>query len=67
MQWVAITSDQFAQWKQLRKLIYPILDDAYDNAEMAQIIDDDKWFCYFIVDDDEQIMGLIELSARQYC
>ncbi len=64
MKLVAIQSDQFALWKHMRKQIYPIIDDEYDDQEMLEIIVREDWFCYFVLNDNQDVMGLVELSSR---
>jgi len=64
MQLAPIQLSQFAQWKAMRKAIYPVLDDRFDEQEMKQIVGHPDWFCYFLTDADGTLLGLVELSSR---
>jgi len=64
MQLAPIQLSQFTQWKAMRKAIYPVLDDRYDEQEMKQIVGHPDWFCYFLTDADGTLLGLVELSSR---
>ncbi len=48
----------------MRKNLYRTQDDEYHLQEMENIFESDIWYCRFIVDDNIQIIGLVELSSR---
>lgn len=48
----------------MRQEIYNSLDDEFHEKEMQQIFVREDWFCYFITDKSNQILGLVELSSR---
>lgn len=64
MKLVPIDKKDFPQWKEMRREIYPILDEAYDEREMEQIYESDIWFCWLLADESDSVIGLAELSAR---
>jgi aminoglycoside 6'-N-acetyltransferase I len=59
-----IQRNQFREWKEMREDIYPLLDEEYHQEEMEQIFVSDEWFCYFLTDEDNRTLGLVELSSR---
>jgi len=59
-----IKKDQFALWLQMRREVYGSLSDGFHEQEMALIFERKDWFCYFFTDANEQILGFVELSAR---
>lgn len=59
-----IQRSEFALWKQMRGDLYTSLDDSYHVQEMEEIANRADWFCYFVVSDDGEIIGLLELSSR---
>lgn len=48
----------------MRKDLYRTLDDPFHTQEMELIHDSDSWHCWLITDEKEDIMGFVELSAR---
>jgi aminoglycoside 6'-N-acetyltransferase I len=64
MQLLPIHRDQFPLWKELRENVYHSLDDDYHHKEMAQVFVSKDWFCFFLADHHNQILGLVELSSR---
>ncbi len=60
----AIRIEQFDVWEEMRHALYPILDSSYNKQEMREIINKPEWFCYFIMQNDTQIVGMVELSSR---
>ena len=48
----------------MREEIYGSLEDEYHKKEMEQIFVSNDWFCYFLTDKSNQILGLVELSLR---
>lgn len=64
MKLIAIDKKAFPLWRQMRREIYPILDPEYDKHEIEQIAASAIWFCYFLADNDGEVIGLVELSSR---
>ena len=64
MQLLPIQSNQFPQWKELRDAVYGSLDGEGWQWEMERTLARDDWFCYFLADSNECILGLVELSSR---
>ena len=64
MKLISIEKSQFSEWKAFRRQIYSVLDEQYDSQEMEQIYSSDDWFCFFIGNENEDIVGLVELSSR---
>lgn len=64
MKLVPVTRDEFSQWKEMRKAVFSELDDAYHDEEMEKIISSNEWYCYFLKDKNNTILGLVELSSR---
>lgn len=48
----------------MRKELYLSLDDEFHEQEMKNIFASDDWFCYFLLNENDQILGLVELSSR---
>ena len=59
-----ISENELSRWRTMRSHIYPELDDEYDSQEMEMILHSNYWFCFFVIDEAEQIIGLVELSLR---
>ena len=59
-----IQTNQFPQWKQMRQAVYSSLDEQFHELEMNQIFARDDWFCYFLTDESNKVLGLVELSSR---
>ncbi len=59
-----IDIEQLGLWGNMRRAIYPTLNESYNQVEMAEIIKRPDWFCYFISLDEDQHVGLVELSSR---
>lgn len=64
MKLVQISRNEFPLWKKIRKNLYRTLDDIYHLKEMQSIFESDIWYCWFIEDENTQIIGLVELSSR---
>ena len=64
MQLIPIGKESFDTWKGMREVLYDDVDEAYHLEEMASIYSHQDWYCSFVVDDDEQVIGLVELSSR---
>ena len=48
----------------MREEVYCSLDDDFHDREMKQIFVRSDWYCYFLKNSDDQIVGFIELSSR---
>ena len=48
----------------MRQDVYSSLDDEFHEKEMEQIFVREDWFCYFLTDESNKILGLVELSSR---
>ncbi len=48
----------------MREEVYSSLDDEFHEKEMKQIFKSSDWFCYFLMNENNQILGLAELSSR---
>jgi len=59
-----IQDNQFPLWKHMREQVYCLLDDEFHEKEMEQIFARSDWYCYFLKIDEDQIIGLVELSSR---
>ena len=64
MKLVPIIRDDFSDWSQLRRKIYPILSREFDLREMESIFGSKIWHCWFIEREDGERIGLVELSLR---
>ncbi len=64
MQLRPISEQEMSRWGELRSRVYPELDEEYDTREMEMILHSNHWFCFFVVEGAEQIIGLVELSLR---
>jgi len=64
MKLIPISKDKFDEWKRMRKILYSTLSEEYHNIEILKIHEHSGWFCRFVVDDSQQIIGLVELSSR---
>lgn len=64
MKLLPIQRNQFPQWNEMRKALYTILDNEDYEQEMQQISDSNEYFSYFVIDNSNQILGLVELSSR---
>ena len=64
MKLTPIERNQFSRWKQFRKDVYDSLSDEFHEIEMEKIFKSIDWSCYFLTDEDNQIIGLVELSSR---
>ncbi|KAA3615374.1 MAG: GNAT family N-acetyltransferase [Calditrichaeota bacterium] len=59
-----IKKNQFSRWKNYRNTVFNSLSDKFHEIEMEKILNDIDWFCYFLTNDNNQIIGLAELSSR---
>lgn len=59
-----IERNQFSRWKLYRNSVYHSLSDEFHEIEMEKILTDIDWFCYFLTDENNQIVGMVELSSR---
>lgn len=48
----------------MREEVYSSLDDEFHSKEMEQIFVREDWFCYFLTDETNVFLGLVELSSR---
>ncbi len=64
MNLLPINKNQFSQWREMRKRVYSSLDDEFHEIEMKKIVDNRDWFCYFLENDNNKILGMVELSSR---
>ena len=48
----------------MREEIYSSLSDEYHEKEMEQIFKSDAWYCQFLMDENNHVLGLVELSSR---
>lgn len=48
----------------MREKVYSSLDDEFHEKEMEQIFFREDWFCYFLSDESNKMLGLVELSSR---
>ena len=48
----------------MRQELYHLAGDPFHDEEMEHIHKGDEWFCRFISGADGEIIGLVELSAR---
>ena len=61
-----ITREDLAQWKAMRKELYPTLDEMFDEKEMERIFNHKEWACQLITDYNETILGFVEISLRNF-
>ncbi len=64
MKLVPINRNAFPLWKQMREDLYGSLNNDYHAKEMENIFVSDVWFCNFLADENNQVIGLVELSSR---
>lgn len=64
MKLTKIKRNQFHLWAHYRNAVYKSLSDKFHEIEMEKIFNDTDWFCYFLTDENNRIIGLIELSSR---
>lgn len=48
----------------MREKVYSLHDDGFHEIEMKKILDSSDWFCYFLISENNQILGMVELSSR---
>ena len=48
----------------MREDLYRTVDDVFNNEEIENIFVNDAWYCRFIEDENNQKIGLVELSSR---
>ena len=48
----------------MRRALYGTLDGEGCEREMEQMLASNNWFCYFLIDASDRILGLVELSSR---
>lgn len=64
MNLLAIKENQFPLWKTMRKGIYQSLDDEFHDREMKHILVSSDWFSYFLMSEEKQLIGMVEISTR---
>jgi len=64
MKFIPIQEDKFPLWKKMREDVYSLINDEFHNLEMNLITNRSDWYCYFIVNYQNQILGFVELSSR---
>jgi aminoglycoside 6'-N-acetyltransferase I len=60
----AIAQHDFPEWKALRQALYNELKDADNDSEVQKIFASHDWHCWFVIDKQGNIIGLVELAAR---
>ncbi len=48
----------------MREEVYSSLDDIFHKKEMKQIFVSNDWYCCFLKNENDQILGFVELSSR---
>jgi len=48
----------------MREEIYSALTDEYNEIEMEQIHASGAWYCYFLTNEENVVLGLVEISSR---
>ena len=48
----------------MREKVYSLHDDEFHEIEMKKILDSSDWFCYFLTSENNQILGMVDLSSR---
>ena len=48
----------------MRKDLYRTLDDAYHDKEMKLFVNNKDWHCHLVMDEHDELIGLVELSSR---
>ena len=61
---VPIQKHEFPVWREMRECVYESLSNDFHDKEMSQIINREDWFCLFIKDNENKILGFVELSSR---
>lgn len=64
MKFISITRNNFPLWRQFREAIYDTLEDEYHSREMEILLKSDAWHCWFVTDEHNEKIGLVELSLR---
>jgi len=59
-----IQKNEFPVWREMRECVYESLSNDFHDKEMSQIIKREDWFCLFIKDNENKILGFVELSSR---
>jgi aminoglycoside 6'-N-acetyltransferase I len=48
----------------MRSVLYSSLSDEFHKEEMEKIFNSSEWYCQFIEDKNNYVLGFIELSSR---
>lgn len=48
----------------MREQVYGSLSDEYHEKQMEQVFESKTWSCQFVTDDNNHVLGLVELSSR---
>jgi aminoglycoside 6'-N-acetyltransferase I len=64
MKLVSIDRKEFYAWEEMRKDLYHVLNNDSHLQEMENIFQSKVWYCQFIKDENNRIIGLVELSSR---
>jgi len=59
-----IKRNQFSLWRKFRNSVYSTVTDEFHEIEMENIFGSEEWFCYFLTNENNNIIGFVELSAR---
>ena len=59
-----ITTNDFADWLTMRVALYGELEPGAHEAEMLDIHARDDWHLWFLLDEQGQRIGMVELSLR---
>ena len=64
MKLVSINRKEFYAWEEMRKDLYRVLNNDFHLQEMENIFQSKVWHCQFVKDENNRIIGLVELSSR---
>ncbi len=64
MKLLPIKKNEFPIWREMRESIYESLSSEFHDREMNLIFISDDWHCLFIKNENDKILGFVELSSR---
>ena len=64
MKLVSIDRKEFYAWEEMRKDLYHVLNNDSHLQEMENIFQSKVWYWQFAKDENNRIIGLVELSSR---
>jgi len=62
---VPIDQQDVPEWKAMREQLYRQVHTDSHAKEMAHILGSDAWHCQFITNEENSILGFVEISLRK--